>query len=162
MTLNLVGYVSGQLTVTAPAGRTYVQSSKVWRTLWQCKCLCGKETIKTTDALRTSKVQSCGCCEWHIHHKDAYISWMSMKQRCDYKENKDYANYGGRGITYEPRWIKFVEFYKDMGDPPSDPWSGERMSLDRIDNNSNYTKNNCKWSTRSEQQLNKNKYFHSR
>lgn len=152
MAIDLKGQRIGYLTVIEKAGRVY--SSGSYRTLWKCLCLCGKETTKWLQALRSGKIESCGCCEWHIKHNEAYVSWMGMKQRCNYVKGKDYPRYGGRGITYDPRWEKFEEFYIDMGDPPTD-WKGERLSLDRIDNNANYTKLNCVWADRSAQQLNK-------
>lgn len=155
MALRLEGTKFGELTVIKKLGSKYIPSSKVYRTFWECLCLCGKLTSKTTDALRSGRVKSCGCCEWQIHHKDSYISWMGMKARCNNPTSKDYSSYGGRGIIYEPRWNSFIEFYKDMGDPPLDEITEERLSLDRIDNNGNYTKENCRWATRSEQQLNK-------
>lgn len=153
MTLDLRNQKFSYLTVLHKAGRIF--ESSVWRTLWLCKCICGKEKQYRTHELRSGKIRTCGCCEWHIHHNEAYVSWMSMKQRCNYTENKDYKYYGGRGIKYDPRWEAFVEFYLDMGDPPY--YKGERMSLDRINNDLNYSKENCRWATRSEQQFNKGK-----
>lgn len=155
MTLKLDGQIFGNLTVIHKQGR--LRQSSVWRTTWLCKCLCGKITVKTTDTLRSGRTKSCGICEWHIHHKDAYISWMGMKQRCNTVSCKDYKSYGGRGINYDPRWENFAEFYKDMGDPPLDEVTEERLSLDRIDNSGNYHKDNCRWATGSQQQLNKGK-----
>ena len=157
MTLQLAGRTIGNLTVLRKYGREYVKASRVFRTLWECKCLCGKIVLKKTQALSGKSPIGCGCCEWHIHHNEAYNSWMGMKSRCNTVSCKDYAGYGGRGITYQPSWELFTEFYKDMGDPPTDSSTGERMSLDRRDNNGNYTKDNCKWSTRSEQQTNKDR-----
>jgi hypothetical protein len=78
-----------------------------------------------------------------------------MLQRCDDSSRKDYKYYGGRGITYDKAWGRFINFYRDMGDPPLDKFTGERMSLDRKDVNGMYCKANCRWATRSEQQLNK-------
>lgn len=155
MALNLTGKVFGDLIVLRKSGRYYQKASGVWRTTWLCKCLCGKSVHKITNALTSGSNISCGCCEWQIHHRDSYISWMGMKSRCDSVTNKDYLNYGGRGIGYDPYWTKFENFYRDMGDPPINSISGERLSLDRIDNNGNYSKINCRWATRSQQQLNK-------
>lgn len=125
--------------------------------VWICTCLCGGETELETNTLMSliNPTKSCGRCEWHIKHKEAYTSWMAMKQRCDNPDRKDYKYYGGRGITYDNKWIEFINFYLDMGDPPKDIFTGERLSLDRRDNDKSYCKENCKWSTRSEQQLNK-------
>lgn len=151
MTKQLNGTKVGYLTVIERIGR-----NKAGRILWRCKCLCGKDTILPTYALSGVRATiSCGCCEWHIHHNEAYVSWMAMKQRCNTATNKDYPRYGGGGIKYDARWENFREFYIDMGDPPKDIRTGERLSLDRKDNDGNYCKDNCKWSDRSEQQLNK-------
>lgn len=151
MTYYLTGIKVGQLTVLEKCSH----KSSSGRTLWKCACLCGNFTELPTYQLSGAKAtQSCGRCEWHIKHREAYISWCSMKQRCNDPNVKDYKNYGGRGISYCTEWEKFVNFYLDMGDPPLD-YFGERLTLDRKDVNGNYTKENCKWSTRSEQQRNK-------
>jgi hypothetical protein len=61
-----------------------------------------------------------------------------------------WSYYGGRGITVEdPRWFKFENFLADMGEPPPG------LSLDRIDNERGYRKDNCHWVTRSEQMRNR-------
>ena len=78
-----------------------------------------------------------------------YWTWTHMKYRCLCKNNPVYKYYGGRGITICPEWLIFENFYNDMGDKP------KNKSLDRIDNNKGYYKDNCKWSTPKEQQNNK-------
>lgn len=86
-----------------------------------------------------------------------YNSWRRMKQRC-YDPNKDnYQYYGGKGITVSPEWINdFHKFYIDMGPCPS-----AKHSLERIDGNKSYSKENCCWATQKEQCRNKqnNVYF---
>jgi len=79
-----------------------------------------------------------------------YSSWESMKQRCFNSKNKHFKNYGGRGIIVCDRWLMFDGFFEDMGDKPS-----KKYSLDRLDVNGNYCKENCKWSTRYTQDRNR-------
>ena len=74
-----------------------------------------------------------------------------MLKRCLLPSNKRYADYGGRGIQVCDRWREsFLNFLTDMGKRP-----GPDLSLERMNNDGNYEPSNCKWATRSEQQLNK-------
>lgn len=153
MTYNLIGKVFGELTVLEKLSNR----DSSGRIQWKCLCLCGDFKVTVTYRLTEfgKGLKSCGKCEWHIRHKEAYTSWMAMKQRCDNPTRKDYKYYGGRGVSYSRSWEHFPNFYRDMGDPPCSSVTGERLSLDRLDVNGNYSKENCVWSTRSEQQLNK-------
>ena len=75
--------------------------------------------------------------------------WKTMIARCTNKNDASYQNYGGRGISVCPRWLEFVNFYEDMAPRP------EGMQLDRINNDGDYSPENCKWSTCSEQSMNR-------
>ena len=78
-----------------------------------------------------------------------YFVWAQIKQRCNNPANVSYKNYGGRGITYDPNWELFEQFKHDMF-----PSFKEGLSIDRIDVNKNYSKTNCRWVTRQDQNRN--------
>jgi len=92
---------------------------------------------------------------WHMINgieSKTHKAWTCLKQRCNNPNATGYENYGGRGISYDPRWEDFKNFLLDMGECPE---TIEDLSLDRINNNGNYTKENCRWATRQEQSLNR-------
>lgn len=68
-----------------------------------------------------------------------YNSWRAMKDRCNNPKHPWYSNYGGRGISYDPRWERFKAFFEEMLERP------EGYDLDRIDPDKNYTMDNCRW-----------------
>lgn len=83
-------------------------------------------------------------------HYPFYKAWIAMKQRCNDKNHVGWKYWGGKGIKYDPRWELFENFQKDM-----ESTYEVGLSLDRIDNNQNYSKNNCRWIIRGQQNLNK-------
>ena len=150
---DITGQRFGRLTVIAHVGyrRKYA--------LWQCECDCGNSTIVIGSDLRRGNTQSCGCLardrssEVHFMHgmdgTPTYKSWIGTKTRCYKPDDSHYKDYGGRGIRVCTRWKNsFENFLEDMGKRP------EGKTLDRIDNDGNYTPDNCKWSTPKEQSRN--------
>ena len=76
-----------------------------------------------------------------------YKTWLSMKRRCYDTNFKDYPNWGGRGIRVCDRWVNdFVAFFEDMGPRPEG-----KYSIDRIDSSKDYSPDNCRWATASQQ-----------
>lgn len=125
------------------------------QTMWLCQCDCGIRKLIRSSTLINGRSRSCGC-QSKISGRNkrthgmtdtpTYSSWCHMKERCDNQTCAKYPKYGGRGITYDPRWSSFENFLADMGERPKG-----RYSIDRIDNDGNYTKDNCRWATDSEQ-----------
>jgi len=84
----------------------------------------------------------------HRWCSSTYTTWTGMRFRCEKKNHISYKWYGGRGIKVCKRWLKFQNFLKDMGVKP------RGLTLDRINNNGNYCKRNCRWVSREVQMLN--------
>lgn len=154
--LSIKGQRFGELTAIEPAGRT-----RRLLVLWKCECSCGNTVVRTASYLK-AKAKSCGCVNTarlknQGTHNNArrgatsptWSSWKAMVDRC--KENhKSKKYYFDRGITVCTEWEKdFARFLSDMGDRPSG------TTLDRIDSDKGYTKQNCRWATPSQQQSNK-------
>lgn len=126
---------------------------------WNCICDCGNKKEICYSSLSRGSSKSCGCLNSEMARKRktthgksgslAYIVWTNMKARCLNKSHKSFHRYGGRGILVCKEWMSFDNFFSDMGEPL--PF----QEIDRIDNNGNYCKENCKWSTSQEQSENR-------
>lgn len=132
-------------------------SDKNGHSLWECVCDCGNTVIISGTNLKSSHTTSCGCMNKEaitkhgLRNSPEYQSWKAMIQRCTNPKAQGYEYYGGRGITVCSPWLNsFEEFYADMGLRPSNGYS-----IDRIDNNKGYYKENCRWATSAEQNKNK-------
>lgn len=126
---------------------------------WLCRCRCGKSTTVKGSALKLGRSSSCGCRHREIqarlkkvhgmHGTREYRSWATMIQRCESPRNDNWKSYGGRGIRVCRRWRRsFASFYEDMGRRPAG------KTLDRRNNDGNYTKRNCRWASPKTQRRN--------
>lgn len=125
-------------------------------------CSCGTAKVIDKSNLLKGLSQSCGCLSKEVvsarsktHGKaktPVYAVWNMMKQRCLLPTNKQYPDYGGRGITVCDEWLVFENFYADMGDPPF-----KGASIEREDTSKGYSKENCVWASRAQQNRNTRK-----
>ena len=142
------------------------------RTMWQCVCDCGVQTIVRGSALTSNNSRSCGCLvrdsmreigEMNGTHRMSrtaeYGSWSNMMRRCYDKKNNRYRLYGALGVIVCDQWRdSFEVFLQDIGFKPS-----PAHSLDRYpDNAGNYEPGNCRWATLSQQNKNRKPFNRKR
>ena len=143
--IEITGLTYGRLLILAEHGK--------WA---EVRCHCGIEKKILRSNILAGYSTSCGCyqkqqtSEANIKHGQrlndkqqtgAYRSWKAMKNRCNNPFRESADRYLHRGITYDPYWEEFENFYRDMGDRPVG------KELDRINNNDSYYKENCRWTT---------------
>lgn len=154
-----------RLTVIQHCGAAVLPSGQKQQK-WLCLCDCGSIVIVMANSLVSGNTKSCGCLNRERSSEHAktvlrkattkhglsqhplYDAWNAMMARCYDPNDKDYENYGGRGIQVCERWQDIRGYVEDLVARP------EGMTLDRIDVDGSYCPDNCKWSSFREQNLN--------
>lgn len=149
--LKNVGLHYGKLVCVAHAGLDKHPPSV---SQYYFKCECGNAKIAYFNNVKAGKTTRCNGCTNELkstlrtHHgmwgEQIYNSWASLKARCTVPTHPAYSRYGGRGISYDPSWTSFEQFYLDMKDTHFDGGT-----IDRIDNNKGYCIDNCQWLSKS-------------
>ena len=142
--------------------------NKTKKAMWLCECQCGNTVSVISASLSYGSSKSCGCSrqektkimaqKYLFKHgktvggnQKIYRIWANMVNRCTNEKASNFKYYGARGISVSNDWKVFSNFLSDMGECP------EKMTLDRIDVNGNYEKENCRWVTWDIQCKNKRK-----
>ena len=149
----------GRLFVTSRAA-DYVSPHGQHKTRWNCLCDCGRTTVVTSGVLKRGEARSCGCLHQELRHSltkthgetgsRLHHIWCGMRQRCSNKKHHAYNDYGGRGIQVCKEWESFPAFR----DWAIHSGYADTLSIDRIDNDSGYSPENCRWVSQKTQSNN--------
>lgn len=159
---DLTGQRFERLVILSFAGK-----NKYNRSLWLCRCDCGKEKIISSNCLQQGTIKSCGCLNHENHvnrpnrttHGESstrlYRIWKAMISRCYNPNNESYKKwYGSKGVTVCNEWRYNYWIFRN--------WSilhgyKDDLTIDRINPFGNYEPSNCRWVTLAVQANNKRK-----
>lgn len=160
---DLTGKKFGKLTAIKRVGK-----SKQGRYLWLCKCECGGEKVVVHSDLVTGNTKTCGCVITNTSHgmsrSKLYKKWTDIKMRCYNPKNKNFKNYGQRGIKMCEEWkndfSSFAIWAMQNGYDDSAPRG--KYTIDRIDVNGDYTPENCRLVDIQTQERNKRNTYYAK
>ena len=150
--IDITGRKFGKLTVVSKGAIDSGRSLK-----WVCKCECGSEVSVRGSSLRNGKATSCGCSAHDIKHTypsthPLMVVWYSMNNRCHNRRNRQYKDYGGRGIHVCKAWRKDADSFANWA--TNNGWQ-PGLQIERVDNDDGYHPENCTFKGRKEQARNK-------
>jgi len=157
--VDLKGQRFGMLVACRPT-----DSRRKGQVVWLMLCDCGREKLVPVQYFKKGRVQSCGCNTLNLHKRpntknkthgmrktSLYNIWVGMRDRCGNRNSKAWKHYGGRGISVCDSWrVSFEAFSLDMG-----PSYSQGMTIERVNNDVGYSKENCVWIPREDQNKNK-------
>lgn len=151
--------MENQLILIEDLGMLYPkETSKVKRHYVKYKCFCGNEFTTQISSVKKQLTKSCGCLKnkdkitHNLTNHRLYGTWKMMIDRCTNEKNDRYNDYGGRGVIVCDRWLDVANFIEDMY-----PSYIEGLTIDRINNDLGYSKDNCRWASKTTQNRNTRK-----
>jgi hypothetical protein len=166
-----IGSQFGRLTTTGTIYRKIIGIGPRWHVA--CRCSCGDTREYALSPLKNGNTRSCGCLKsersretcaarrkW-LPLKDDRIRriWISMKRRCCDPKHEHFDRYGGRGINICKSWLESYPAFREWA--VNHPAYREGLTIERMDNDKDYTSENCTWIPGAEQAFNRSttRYF---